>query len=90
MSTSQRCKRRITFHGLRPDRYLQGLVEAGFEKRIMFGSDFPRHQLEGIEAIQRAPFLTMEQKADILCRNAARFLRLKASICTPATDRAQR
>jgi uncharacterized protein len=70
-------------------RYLQGLVEAGFEKRIMFGSDFPSHQGEGIQAIQAAPFLTAEQQADILCRNAARFLRLTASVCTPATDRAQ-
>jgi uncharacterized protein len=71
-------------------RYLQGLVEAGFEKRIMFGSDFLSHQGEGIQAIQAAPFLTAEQQADILCRNAARFLRLTASICTPATDRARR
>jgi hypothetical protein len=31
---------------------------------------------EAIEAIEQAPFLTEEQKRDILYHNAARFLRL--------------
>lgn len=62
-------------------RYLQALVENGFSSRIMFGSDFPDQIEVGIDAIQSADFLTPEQKADILCHNAARFLRLEAAIC---------
>ncbi len=70
-------------------RHLRGLVEAGFGKRIMFGSDFPvpggakatDYMRIGIDAIVTAEFLTAEQKADILCGNAARFLRLVESIC---------
>jgi hypothetical protein len=62
-------------------RHLSGLVEAGFSKRIMFGSDFPDQLSEGIDAIVSADFLSAEQKADILCNNAARFLRLDASVC---------
>ena len=64
-------------------QYLQRLVESGFGKRIMFGSDFPDQIEMGIDAILAAPFLTTEQKADILCNNAARFLRLEAGICNP-------
>jgi hypothetical protein len=62
-------------------RYLQNLVEGGFAKRIMFGSDFPDQIEMGIDAIQNAPFLTAKQQADILCGNAARFLRLGDGIC---------
>jgi hypothetical protein len=36
-----------------------------------------------IDAILTADFLTTDDKADILCRNAARFLRLDASVCLP-------
>jgi predicted TIM-barrel fold metal-dependent hydrolase len=60
-------------------RYLRGLVEAGFSKRIMFGSDasmWPETMSIGIEAIEAADFLTQAQKRDILYNNAARFLRL--------------
>ncbi len=60
-------------------RYLRGLVEAGFGKRIMFGSDasiWPKTLSIGIEAIESADFLTEAQKRDILYNNAARFLRL--------------
>ncbi len=60
-------------------RYLRGLVEAGFGKRIMFGSDaamWPQVIGIGIEAIESADFLTETQKRDILYNNAARFLRL--------------
>jgi hypothetical protein len=64
-------------------RYLQALVEAGFAKRIMFGSDFPNQVAPGIDAILSADFLSGEQKADILCNNAATFLRLNASVCKP-------
>jgi hypothetical protein len=62
-------------------RYLQALVENGFGKRIMFGSDFPDQIEMGIDAIAAANFLTPDQKADILCNNAAQFLRLDAGIC---------
>jgi amidohydrolase family protein len=64
-------------------RYLQSLVESGFGKRIMFASDFPDQIGMGIDAIRSATFLTPEQKADILCSNAARFLRLDATLCQP-------
>ena len=64
-------------------RYLKSLVEAGFGKRIMFASDFPEQVEMGIDAIVAADFLSAEQKADILCNNAARFLRLEMSICQP-------
>ncbi len=61
-------------------RYLRTLVEAGFGKRIMFGSDtsmWPQTIAIGIEAIESADFLTETQKRDILYNNAARFLRLR-------------
>lgn len=60
-------------------RYLRGLVEAGFGKRILFGSDasmWPQVIGIGVEAIESADFLSEEQKRDILYNNAARFLRL--------------
>ena len=59
--------------------YLRRLVEAGFSKRIMFGSDqmvFPDSIPIAIESIETAEFLTPEQKRDIFYNNAARFLRL--------------
>jgi predicted TIM-barrel fold metal-dependent hydrolase len=49
----------------------------------MFGSDFPDQVSAGIDAITTATFLTDEQKADVLCNNAARFLRLNALVCAP-------
>jgi hypothetical protein len=60
-------------------RYLRRLVEAGFGKRILFGSDqmgWPDAVAASIRRIERAPFLSPEQKRDILYENAARFLRL--------------
>lgn len=65
------------------NRFVQSLVESGFGKRMMFGSDFPNQVEPGIDAIMGAGFLNAEQKADILCNNAARFLRLKADTCVP-------
>lgn len=59
--------------------YLERLVNAGFGKRIMFGSDnmvWPQAIARGIETINKAAFLTAEQKRDILFNNASRFLRL--------------
>jgi uncharacterized protein len=58
---------------------LRRLVEAGFGKRIMFGSDqmnWPGVIEPSIAIIEEAPFLSAEQKRDILYHNAARFLRL--------------
>jgi hypothetical protein len=49
----------------------------------MFGSDFRDQLSEGIDAILAADFLTAEQKGDILCNNAARYLRLGTSVCRP-------
>jgi uncharacterized protein len=63
--------------------FLRRLVDAGFVKRIMFGSDFPDQVDVGVTAILEADFLNEGQKLDILCNNAARFLRLNASICSP-------
>lgn len=60
-------------------RYLRAMIEAGFEDRIMFGSDqmvWPGAIGHAVEVIQTAPFLTERQKRAILYDNAARFLRL--------------
>jgi uncharacterized protein len=65
---------RAEFH-----RYLQRLVEAGFGKRILFGSDqmiWPETLELAIQNIENAAFLSAEQKRDIFYNNAARFLRL--------------
>lgn len=64
-------------------RYLRALVDSGFGKRIMFGSEFANLLGPGVDAILDAGFLTTEQKADVLCNNAARFLRLDGSVCAP-------
>ncbi|HVF15775.1 MAG TPA: amidohydrolase family protein [Steroidobacteraceae bacterium] len=59
--------------------HLRRLVDAGYGKRIMFGSDqmvWPQAIEVAIESITQAPFLSEEQKRDILYSNAARFLRL--------------
>ena len=58
---------------------LKRLVDAGFSQRIMFGSDqtiFPQAVGIAVRTIKDAPFLTRQQKRDILYNNAARFLRL--------------
>ena len=60
-------------------RYLRRLVEAGFAKRIMFGSDqmiWPETIAVAIEHVDAAEFLTPGQKRDIYYNNAARFLRI--------------
>jgi uncharacterized protein len=61
------------------NRYIQRLVEAGFEDRVMFGTDqmeWPKLMAYSISIIQNADYLTPEEKRDILYNNAARFLRL--------------
>jgi predicted TIM-barrel fold metal-dependent hydrolase len=60
-------------------RYLQGIVDAGFANRVMFGSDqmvWPGAIERSVRVIEDAPFLNAAQKRDILYNNAARFLRL--------------
>lgn len=60
-------------------RYLERIVEAGYGKRVMFGSDqmvWPGVIERSIKVIEDAPFLSHAQKRDILYNNAARFLRL--------------
>ncbi len=65
---------RAEFHA-----FLQGLVEAGFGKRIMYGTDqmvFQGTFDQAIANVNSAPFLSAEQKADIFYNNAAAFLEL--------------
>ncbi len=60
--------------------YLKRLIDAGFGKRIMYGSDqmiWPGSIDHSIAAIEQAPFLSPQQKRDILHDNAARFLRIE-------------
>jgi hypothetical protein len=49
----------------------------------MFGSEFTNLFGSGVDAVRAADFLSADQKADILCENAARFLRLDNSVCLP-------
>lgn len=63
--------------------YLKRIMEAGFGKRVMFGSDqmvWPAAIEVGIKAIEEAPFLTEAEKRDIFYNNAARFLRLDPTV----------
>ena len=60
--------------------FIKRLIDAGFENRIMFGSDqmvWPEALSVAIDVIQNAPILSDTEKRDILYNNAARFLRLK-------------
>lgn len=59
--------------------YLHALIRAGLGKRLMFGSGLSAEEWSTkigpvIDAIQTAPFLSEEQRADIFYRNAERFL----------------
>ncbi|MEW6753924.1 MAG: amidohydrolase family protein [Candidatus Latescibacterota bacterium] len=59
--------------------YLRRLVQAGFGRRIMFGSDqmvWPDAIGRSVEAVETAGFLRAQQKRDIFYNNAARFLRM--------------
>lgn len=65
------------------NRYIERLVEAGFEDRVMYGTDqleWPKLMSYSISIIQNADYLTPEQKRDILYNNAARFLRLDTAM----------
>ena len=66
---------------------------AGFGDRLMFGTDqlvWPKLMELSIEVIDRASYLTPQQKRDILYNNAARFLRLDKSTTTSANGAADR
>lgn len=60
--------------------YLRTLIDAGFEDRIMFGSDqmaWPEIIEQSIHGIENAEFLTEEQKRKIFYSNAVRFFGLE-------------
>src|SRR5579871_2736836 len=64
--------------------YIQRIVEAGFEDRVMFGTDLGESGWEGlmpysVSIIQNAEYLTPQQKRDILFNNAVRFYRIDVS-----------
>ena len=59
---------------------LRQLVEAGFGKRILFGSDqmiWPGAISMAVDNVKKVPFLSEEQKRDILYNNALKFLALE-------------
>jgi len=58
---------------------LKELMDAGFGKRIMFGTDqmiWPEAIDIAVQTVRNTPFLSEEEKRDILYNNAARFLEL--------------
>lgn len=60
-------------------RYVKRLVQAGFGKRVIYGTDFilwPRMFETSMGVIEHAQYLSEDQKRDILFNNAARFLRM--------------
>ncbi|WP_375324025.1 amidohydrolase family protein [Flagellimonas sp. GZD32] len=62
--------------------YLKRLVQAGFGKRILYGTDFmmwPELFETSIQVIESANYLSEEQKRDIFFNNAVRFFNLDAS-----------
>jgi uncharacterized protein len=59
--------------------YLKSLINAGFEDRILFGTDqmaWPDTIDDAVASVNNAYFLTLEQKENIFYNNAARFLGL--------------
>jgi predicted TIM-barrel fold metal-dependent hydrolase len=74
----------IVYTQPRPEfyEYLRRITQAGFGKRVMFGSDqmvWPGTIERSIRVIEQDPYLTAGQKRDILYNNAARFLRLESA-----------
>ena len=62
--------------------YIRRLVQAGFGKRILYGTDlfvYPKLIETSIGVIESANYLSFEQKRDILFNNAVRFFRLDES-----------
>ncbi|WP_221392166.1 amidohydrolase family protein [Dyadobacter sp. NIV53] len=59
--------------------YIKRLVQAGFGKRILYGTDlmiWPKLLETSIGVIENANYLSFDQKRDILFNNAVRFFRL--------------
>jgi len=59
--------------------YIKRLVQAGFGKRILYGTDlliWPKLLEISIGVIENAGYLSFDQKRDILFNNAVRFFRL--------------
>ena len=62
--------------------YIRRLVQAGFEKRLMYGTDlmiWPKLLETSLGVIENANYLSYDQKRDILYNNAVRFFRLDES-----------
>jgi predicted TIM-barrel fold metal-dependent hydrolase len=62
--------------------YLKRLVQAGFGKRILYGTDlmiWPKLLETSIQVIESANYLSEDQKRDIFFNNAVRFFNLDAS-----------
>jgi len=60
--------------------YLKSLIDAGYGKRLMYGSDQEAWEDAiplSIENVENAPFLTEAQKQDIFYNNAAKFYNIK-------------
>ena len=70
--------------------YLKSLVDHGFSKRIMFGTDhvsWPQAIDVAVDGVQSAVFLSEAQKRDIFYNNAARFFRInERAISSAAKD----
>ncbi|MEA5140956.1 amidohydrolase family protein [Arcicella rigui] len=59
--------------------YLRRLIQAGFGKRIMYGTDlmiWPKLLETSIQVIESANYLSEDQKRDIFFNNAVRFFNL--------------
>ena len=62
--------------------YIKRLVQAGFGKRILYGTDlmiWPKLLETSLGVIENANYLSFDQKRDILFNNAVRFFRLDES-----------
>ena len=62
--------------------YIKRLVQAGFGKRILYGTDlmvWPKLLETSIGVIENASYLSFDQKRDILFNNAVRFFGLDES-----------
>ena len=61
------------------NNYLKSLIDAGFEDRILFGTDqmvWPETIDDAVISVNAVDFLTIEQKEKIFFYNAAKFLEL--------------
>ena len=64
-------------------RYLQAIAADGFTNRVMFGSDqmvWAGTIERAIAVIEKAPFLSKQQKRDIFYNNAAHFPHLSKEV----------